>query len=316
MKTKKGYGMEGGSAGGGKPQIASRPRGDGPYNDYNWTRPDGTYVLKDWASDVWDDFSQGWGCFQRKEDKKWNFVDADGRLLSDVWFDSAKPFGKTDGDPAAVKIDGRWHALYGKGTDGGADLSKGSTDAAGIDVFSCGMALVWKIADTRKNRYGYADAKNNRYGYVDASMNAVGPDEFPFVMASDFDPGCCGGRWTRVTLPGQNNNLMGRDGTLAFGPAPFFLRTHEWGGGLLASPAGDKGRYRFPASKGWSEIAHTGISDYGMRSPLEGRDGRLTLRDAWDRETGRRSACMVAADSNGREHIVCFLDGKGLPPKE
>ena len=53
-----------------------------------------------------------------------------------------------------------------------------------------------------------------------------------------------------------------------------------------------------------------------MRSPLEGRDGRLTLRDAWDRETGRRSACMVAADSNGREHIVCFLDGKGLPPKE
>src|SRR5574344_1744637 len=205
MKTKKGYGMEGGAAGGGKPQIASRPRGAGPYNEYNGTRPDGTYVLKDWASDAWDDFSQGWGCFQRKEDKKWNFVDADGRLLSGEWFDDAKPFGKTDGDPAAVKIDGRWHALYGKRADGTPDLSGKSVDADDMQLFSCGLAAVrWDTLTGHR-----ADC----YGYVDASMNSVGPGESPVAVAYSFAREDYGGKWAWVLQEspsaGGHQNLMG-----------------------------------------------------------------------------------------------------------
>ena len=287
------------------PEIIRRNSADGRSLEWNWTKPNGACVLDDWACDI-KPFSGGWGCFQRKSDLKWNFADADGRLLSGEWFRDARPFGKTEGDPAAVEKGGRWYALYGRKAGGGPDLSKGSTEAAHMNRFSCGMALV--------------NSTDTNCGFVDASMNQVGPGEFPFVGALDFSPDIYGGRWIWVSTVrnGVNlMNLMGTDGTMAFKGGAYDFPSYwstdfslENGSLLPVTPSKESACYRFPTSKGGAEIARMGISDEGGYDPLDGKEGRLTLRDVWDRTTGERRECLVAKDLNGMEHAVCFLDGE------
>ena len=312
--------MKGKPGKGGTPEIATRDiiraaDGEKVGHDYNWIRSDGTYVLEEWAYWAYP-FSQGWGMFRRKEDEKCNFVDADGNLLSGKWFDDAVSFGKTKGDPAAVQVGWGdhigWHALYGRKAGGGPDLSKGSTEAADMNRFSCGMALV--------------NSTDTNCGFVDASMNQVGPGEFPFVGALDFSPDIYGGRWIWVSTVrnGVNlMNLMGTDGTMAFKGGAYDFPSYgstdfslENGSLLPVTPSKESACYRFPTSKGGAEIARMGISDEGGYDPLDGKEGRLTLRDVWDRTTGERRECLVAKDLNGMGHAVCFLDGEETGNKE
>ena len=272
--------------------------------DYNWLRTDGTLILKDGAQWV-QAFSQGWGLFQRNGDGMYNFVDADGSLLSGEWFAEAMPFGKSQNDPAAVKrAGGRWNALYGRKPNGKPDLSKRSVAADSASDFMCGLAVVEKHAGGR-----------TMYGYVDASMNAVGPGDFPFTgkftgAAEPFDEIKFGGKWAKVWLSPKNANLMSADGNLAFDflssdpPIDMWLpAVHR---SLMVEYPDET--YEFPASKGWAEIRRLGIGVSGEDDLLEGKGGRLTLRRIKDRNTGVVSKGLVAKDSSGNEHIICAMD--------
>ena len=298
-----------------KEDPAAVKRGGDSRDEWNWIRPDGTYVLKDWAYGA-RPFSGGWGCLQRKSDLKWNFADAGGNLLSDEWFDAAHSFGNTKKDPASVKVNGRWHALYGRTAHGTADLSKKSVDIGdkgNIYKFSCGVAVV---------------EQDGGKGYVDASLNAVGPEGFPFAYASPFQPETYGGMWAYVEQLDSEykdgtfrTNLMGKDGAFAFEEShDDLLRGLE----LICenrrnpflSAVWRNRKYRFDASDDWSEIARIGICEAGMDKHLDGGGGRLSLRDAWDRATGRMMKGIVASDSMGKEHFVCSVGGNGAATDE
>ena len=80
-----------------------------PNGKWNYINKDGKFL-----SDVWfDEFSRFLGGFARvKVDGKYNYIDKDGNLLSDVWFDWGSDF--TDGF-AMVKINRLWRVVDTKG---------------------------------------------------------------------------------------------------------------------------------------------------------------------------------------------------------
>ena len=245
----------------------------------------------------------------------YNFVNADGKLLSNSWFYAAVPSAGDDGFPAAVRMKngGRWHILYGRKEDGSPDMSAKSSDADIVRMFSCGLAVV---ARRKKSSAEY------KYGYVDASLNTVGPGELPFSDAETFKPMIYGGMWAYVeTAPeckggATGVNLMGRDGTLAFGkdsdalPRGLALDSGNGKGGtpmLIATYR--KRNYFFNVSGDWSKISRIGIGDEGRDEPLDTSDGRLTLRTVWDRDALKMRKGFVARVKNGEERFVCLLNG-------
>ena len=280
----------------------------GSRNEWNWIRPDGTYVLKEWAKSA-SEFVKGWGLFNRMEDGKYNFANAQGALLSDIWYDDANPFKEEPGNPATVKKDEKWRALYGRKADGSADLSPKFVKDAKIYEFSCGRGL----AAAQYAPFGK--------GYVDASMNTVGPDGFPFQSAEPFYPDGYGGKWAEVCFTGSGaygplHNLMGLDGTLALlGGDRGWAQDRPVGMSmlnmyLLVVCLNDT--YAFKASADWSNIGRFGTGTLGKGEFLEGKGGRLEIRGIRDRLTGGKSDGFVVKDLRGGEHVVCLLDGRNI----
>lgn len=79
-----------------RPEVdhISAVRSDGKWNHVDFRR--GGQEIAFWEAEV-RDFSEGWAAFKGDENEvenegKWNFVDRDGNLISDVWFDDVKDF--------------------------------------------------------------------------------------------------------------------------------------------------------------------------------------------------------------------------------
>ena len=269
----------------------------------------------------------GWRRAQRAGDHRWNFVHAaDESLLSDTWFDGALDFGN-GGAPAYVKEDGLWRALYGRRADGTPDLGAEALEADALTRSDTPSGTPM-LAEMDRGGSG-------KFGYVDASLSAVGPDGFPFQYAEPFHSYAYGGKWARVNvayLDGKRANLMGLDGTLAFGGSDSILPDGLWEW-PLDPPRGTAGRlhergsrrlrvrdsrgrkypyYTYAAFDGWSRIARLGIRVGGDEgAPLDGEGGRLALGTACDRNTGMIYECIVVRDAWNENHIACLLDGDG-----
>ena len=289
----------------GRFETISRGAPGGGY-EWNWKGPDGKLVFKGEWSDSPNDFLGGWGRITRKGGGKVNFVDTEGRLLSDVWFDDATTFGANGSGtyPALAKLGKKWYALYGRTPDGKPDLSKKSVEASFVHQFSCGVAVVGKSSK---------DATN--YGYVDRNMEWVGPKNFMFGIGYDFDPYGMGGKWTYVNGRGVTlrSTLMNLDGTLMFAPGkpsdewPTYLHADNFPDRAIAGWSGKN--YVFEVSSDWSSAPPVGYCET-MTEIADAADGRLGLCQVRDRMDGRESMGFAAYDSGGKMHFICSLDGR------
>src|SRR5574344_765283 len=275
---------------------------------YNWFYPDGTPLLKgNGAKDMYETFRGGWGCFQRKSDGKWNFVDMRGNLLSQTWFKNAKPFGKLKEDGPGwvfMGIKDGWKAIYGRNADGTPALSEKPIAADNVGSFSCGLAIV-KVN-------GYTKM------YVDAELNEVGPG-FRFEKAEDFVDYTMGGKWAKVTIDETRGwNMMDDKGNLMFGNGlkdsygkwPMSInpsKNYSNFRNVMANSAANDSYMFLVDSNDWGKVDAIGLGDMVGTPLVEKRLAIYGLMFRTDLTEGRGFAVI---DLHGNVHPICLLDGR------
>ena len=288
--------------------AASRKDADGNA-EHNWYDAEGTPLLKGKWAEMTGTFAGGWGWM--KKNGKYNFVDTDGRLLSDVWFDSAGSFAD-DGGPACIKSsDGRYRALYGRNADGGPDLSQESVKAERVNNFSCGIA----VAET-------SNGSKTLGMYVDEKMKPISQLMFDFAQA--FSPTRYKGAWTTVALYGNvdnpatygHYNLIGKDGRLLFSSTwPVLITEYSYSGANYISAdystasASKTERYIFRTSDDWKTVDEAGSMVDGPK-PVPMVDDRIMLCNLKSKSDDKKVLGLCFKDSHENPHIICSLDGK------
>lgn len=80
----------------------------------NFVNREGKCVSDKWFKSA-SPFIEGFARVQREEDKEWNFLKPDGTLLSDEWYYASASF--TEGIAKVQRSNGKWYFINNRGVD-------------------------------------------------------------------------------------------------------------------------------------------------------------------------------------------------------